>query len=276
VEKKVCLILSGGAARCLAHIGVYKYLFRNGFEIVGVAGSSGGTVVGAFIAANYLPCQMENLASKIKPYRVLKPAVPPKSSLLSWKPVRRFFKHFLPRRFEELSIPLYASVTDLKTGENFLLTGSPFIPKPKEEQHPDLPTTVGKGNFVVVTNLIDAVSASAALPPFFEPVKIDGRLYADGAFTNDLPVEPFLGRKDCLKVCVDVTPIYPTEKLSGMLDYTVRAFVIGIRKHKEEKYHLCDAVIKPNLEGLSFINYTNPSPYVEKGFEAAQKVLAGI
>ncbi len=243
--RKVCLVLSGGAAKCLAHIGVYRYFFEKGFEIVGVSGSSGGAVVGAFIAAGYLPCQMERIAEKLKPFGFLKPNVPPKESLFSWKPIGRFLSSFLPDSFSELKIPLWVSATDLLNGENVL---------------------IGEGE------LLDAVLASAALPPFFAPVKKGNRLLADGAFTNDLPVEPF-EKRECLKVCVDVTPIFPTKNLSGMFDYAVRAFTIGIRIHKENRYSSCDAVVKPDLRGLGFVRYENPLEYVRRGFSAAKETF---
>ena len=245
MNRKVCLILSGGAARCLAHVGVYRYLFENGYEIEAVAGSSGGSVIGAFISSGFLPSQLEYLAKKVKPLRILRPSFPPKGSLLSWKPVLEFFETFLPERFECLKKPLWVSVTDLLEGENVLLN---------------------RGNLHL------AVAASSALPPFFSPVKIAGRLYVDGAFTNDLPVEPF-GDWDCLKVCSDVTPLYPSSEVSGIFETTLRALIIAMRLHKEEKYPLCDVVIKPNLKGLSFVNFKNPEEYFKRGYEAAEEVF---
>jgi len=89
--------------------------------------------------------------------------------------------------------------------------------------------------------------ASASLPPFFEPVEIEGKLYNDGGFSNDLPVEPFLN-ENCLKVCVDVTPLQPIKGVSNWIETVLRSFLISIRFHKREKYKLCDLVMVPNLK----------------------------
>jgi len=245
VGKKVCLILSGGAARCLAHVGVYRYLYEKGFEVVAVSGSSGGSVVGTFIAAGYTPTQMEEIANSVKPLQVLKPKIPPKGALLRWEPVFEFFRRYLPERFENLKIPFFASATDLGAGENLLLSEG---------------------------NLHRAVAASSALPPFFEPVEVGGMVLVDGAFTNDLPIEPFL-REDCLKVCSDVTPLYPSYRPRGMFETALRALIIAMRRHKEEKYSLCDVVVKPDLRGLSFVNFKNPSEYFKRGYGATAEAF---
>ncbi|WOK06147.1 patatin-like phospholipase family protein [Imperialibacter roseus] len=55
MSKKVALVLSSGGARGVAHIGVIEGLIDHGFEISSIAGSSMGSVVGAFHACGKLP-----------------------------------------------------------------------------------------------------------------------------------------------------------------------------------------------------------------------------
>jgi len=87
-------------------------------------------------------------------------------------------------------------------------------------------------------------------------------------------VEPFL-KEECLRICSDVTPLHPTERLSGMHEFLFRSFLITIRKLKEPKYPLCDVVIKPDMRDLSFFNYSRPERYFERGYRAAALALGG-
>ncbi|HIQ26418.1 MAG TPA: patatin-like phospholipase family protein [Aquifex aeolicus] len=245
---EICLVLSGGAARGLAHIGVLKALLKGGIKIRAISGSSAGAIVGAFASAGYTPDKMVEIAQSVSPFKVFKPSFPPKVSLLSGKPVEEFFRSFLPKSFEELEIPLWVSATDLKTGEGVLINGG------------DLPK---------------AVTASSALPPFFPPVELEGRLLNDGGFTNDLPVEPFL-RKNCFRLCVDVTPLGEKEKFSSPVDVAIRSLFIALRGIKLQKYTLCDRVLIPDLRGYSFVNYRAVDKLVEKGFECGVEFLKSL
>jgi NTE family protein len=246
----VCLVLSGGAARGLAHIGVYKFLYERGINVKAVAGSSAGAIVGAFISTGYTPEDMVKIAKETKPYKVFRPNFPPKFSLFSNEPIKDFFRNFLPAKFESLKVPLYVSTTELNSGRNRIFY---------------------KGD------LIKAVMASSALPPFFEPVEIEGKYYNDGGFSNDLPVEPLKDCK-CKKLCVDVTPVEPNAewKPKNFVEITLRSFLIAIRKHKREKEEFCNFVIKPNLGDLGFINYLKVEEYVKRGYRKAEELLQNI
>jgi NTE family protein len=240
-----CLICSGGAARGLACIGVYKYFVENNLSVKAISGNSAGSIVGAFVAAGYTPDQMVEIAKNTKPYKVFKPSFPPKVSLFSSKPIREFLSNYLPERFEDLKKPLFVSTTELSTGMNVIFSEG---------------------------NLIDAVMASSALPPFFPPVEINGKLYNDGVFTNDLPVEPFLN-KNCKRVCVDLTPLREGYEPKNAVEITLRSFLIAVRHHKVEKFQFCDCIIQPNFKGLGFINYLKVEEFVKAGYEAAKEVL---
>ena len=245
---RVCLTLSGGAARGLAHIGVIKALREAGFSIEAISGSSAGALVGAFLAAGYSPGEMVDIAKSISPFKVFKPSIPPKVSLLSPDPVLEFFKGYLPGRFEDLEIPLWVSATDLKRGENVLFhSGELYRP----------------------------LLASVSIPPFFPPVEFNGYLLNDGGFSNDLPLEPFLNR-NCLRVCSDVTPLGEVDRLDNLFEVFFRTLLISIRREKVSKYPLCNLLIIPDLKGFSFVHYRRVEEYVERGYTAAVEALKSL
>ena len=241
----VYLICSGGSARGLACIGVYKYLLKRGLTLKGISGNSAGAIVGAFIAAGCTPERMVQIAKETNPLKVFRPSFPPRLSLFSPTPIRNFFRRYLPERFEDLKIPLHVSATDLSTGENRLFSEG---------------------------NLIDALMATSALPPFFPPVEINGTHYVDGVFSNDLPVEPFL-KGSSKRICVDLTPLRGDYTPKNAVEVTLRSFVIAVRHHKVEKFKLCDYLIQPDFRGLGFLNYKKVEEFVEVGYKAAKEVL---
>jgi len=245
---EVCLTLSGGAARGLAHIGVIKALREAGYRIKAVSGSSAGALVGAFFAAGYSPDEMLEIAQSVSPLEVFKPSIPPKVSLLSPEPLLRFFKKYLPERFGDLKVPLWVSTTELKKGKNLLLHSG---------------------------ELYKPLLASVSIPPFFPPVEFENKLLNDGGFSNDLPVEPFL-KENGLRVCSDVTPLGEVEKLNNLLEVFFRTLLISLRWNKVSKYPLCDLLIVPDLRGFSFVNYRRAQEYAERGYKATMEALKAL
>ncbi len=145
-------------------------------------------------------------------------------------------------------MPLWVSTTDLKRGQNVLFHSG---------------------------ELYKPLLASVSIPPFFPPVEFENRLLNDGGFSNDLPVEPFL-KKNCLRVCSDVTPLGEVESLDNLLEVFFRTLLISLRWNKVSKYPLCDLLIIPDLKGLGFVNYRRVQEYARRGYEAALEALKAL
>ena len=73
---KIALVLSGGAVRGVAHIGVIKALEDLGFEISAISGVSAGALVGAFYCAGYTPEDMLKIVKSKQWLRYIKPKLP--------------------------------------------------------------------------------------------------------------------------------------------------------------------------------------------------------
>jgi NTE family protein len=159
----VGLALGGGAARGFAHIGVLRRLLAKGIKPDVIAGTSIGSVIGGCYAAGYLD-ELEEWARQLTR--------------------RRIFGYL-----------------DFNLGGSGLIGGSRLAAKLSEElgelTFQDLPirmsaiaTEIGTGHEIWLTRgrLVDAMSASYALPGIFPPVRIGGRWLMDGALVNPLPV----------------------------------------------------------------------------------------
>ena len=155
----VALVLSGGAARGFAHIGVLQALEDRGVRVDAVAGTSMGAILGALLASGMSAGEIYRLADRATWRDVIDLSLG--SGVLKGDRLRDFLAEVLPARFEDLSLPLAVTTTDIEIGEERILTSG---------------------------SLIDAVRASSSFPGAFEPVEWQGRTLADGGTVNNLPV----------------------------------------------------------------------------------------
>lgn len=163
--KGIGLALGGGMARGFAHIGVLKVLNRHGIRPSIVTGTSIGSVVGAAYLADKLD-ELEEWALSLNRMRILsyldfRVRSP---GMIGGRRLRKILEqNFQDMDIEDLPAPFIAIASDLITGHEVWLR---------------------KGS------IIDAMTASFALPGIFPPVERNHRLLVDGALVNPVPVAP--------------------------------------------------------------------------------------
>jgi NTE family protein len=177
---RVAVALGGGGARGYAHIGVLQVLEECGYEIVSIAGSSMGALVGGLHAAGGLEA-FTSWVRGLRPRDVLRlydvaPRAP--GAIRAEKVFARVSDILGDARIEDLPIAFTAVATDLEAGEEQWF----------QEGRVDV-----------------AVRASVALPVFMTPVVVDGRLLADGGLLNPLPLAPIVTAGADLTVAVAVS-----------------------------------------------------------------------
>jgi len=163
---RVGLVLSGGGARGLAHIGVLKVLHREGIPIDLLAGTSMGGLIAAAYAVGLTPDYMEAEALRMGRIRNLTSLVDrdlPRAGLFEGKRVEEYLVRQLGNvTFSDLQVPLALVAVDLAQGEEVVL----------------------RGGFVA-----EAVRATISLPGVFAPARLGDRLLVDGGVLNNLPVD---------------------------------------------------------------------------------------
>lgn len=162
---RIALSLGGGGARGYAHIGVIEVLEERGYEVVAVAGTSMGALVGGLHAAGVLPEYTTWVTgmSQRDVLRLLDPAVRGPSALRGDKVLGRVAELLGGARIEDLPVPFTAVATDLLARREVWFQRGP----------------------------VDAaIRASVALPTIFPPVMINGRLLVDGGLMNPVPMDP--------------------------------------------------------------------------------------
>ncbi|MCW5774700.1 MAG: patatin-like phospholipase family protein [Rhodospirillaceae bacterium] len=176
---RIGLALGSGSARGLAHIGVLRALDEAGIRVDCVAGTSIGALVGAVYASGKID-QLESAmrAMNWRAVAAMIDVVFPRSGLIDGRRIGDFVRrHVHPRPIENLPLPFRAVATDLATGEEIVLdTG----------------------------DVVDAVRASISVPGILTPVRRGGRILADGALTNPVPVSVARAMGAELVIAVDI------------------------------------------------------------------------
>jgi NTE family protein len=177
---RVALALGSGGARGYAHIGVVEVLEERGYDIVTVAGSSMGALVGGLHAAG----QMEAYAQWVQGLsqrdvlRLLDPSPSAPGVIRAEKIMAKVRELLDGRLIEDLPIPFTAVATDLLAR--------------KEVWFQEGPVDV-------------AVRASIALPSIITPVMLNGRLLADGGIMNPVPIAATVATRADVTVAVSLS-----------------------------------------------------------------------
>lgn len=162
---KICVALSGGAAKGLAHIGVIKALEEAGIKIDYIAGSSIGALIGAAYASGVPIDTLKKIAVSTNWKTAAKLFIPglSTSGLIDGKRVKQFLSTLYgDKNIEDLPIPFAATATDISNGKLFI---------------------INRGS------LLEAVRASISIPVVFTTVKYRDTFLVDGGLAGPLPID---------------------------------------------------------------------------------------
>lgn len=183
---RVALALGSGGARGYAHIGVIDELHERGYDIVGVAGSSMGALVGGLQAAAKLDdfADWARSLTQRAILRLLDPSITAAGVLRAVKILDVVRDILGSVTIEELLIPYTAVATDLIAGKSVWLQRGPVD---------------------------EAVRASIAIPGVITPYLVDGRLLADGGILDPLPMAPIAAVNADLTIAVSLSGSDPDD-----------------------------------------------------------------
>ncbi|HEU4741324.1 MAG TPA: patatin-like phospholipase family protein [Meiothermus sp.] len=239
------VVLSGGGARGLAHIGVLEVLEANGFEAEVVAGTSMGAIIGALWAAGKNAAEILEIA-RHTPWLRLLSLNPRTTGLISERRMRELLALHLPETFEALERRLIVTATDLETGRlAYFFEG----------------------------DLRGAVLASSAYPGLFSPVVFDRRTFVDGGVLDNLPVDAarFLQAKTVL--AVDVTPEIALPGVPRTAIGQIRRSVDIMQNHltaARRALYPPEKYLRPELTGVGIEQFNRIEEIVEAGRRAAR------
>lgn len=187
MKQKVALVLSGGGARGIAHIGVIQELEKQGFEICSIAGTSMGAVVGGIYALGKMNELKEWLFTldKIKVFSLIDFTFNHHGFIKGDKVLAKMQEFISDKNIENLDIPYTATATDIINSKEVVFTQG---------------------------SVYDAIRASISIPTVIKPVKVGKSLLVDGGVLNNIPINNVVRQPNDLLVVVDVNAKVPLIK----------------------------------------------------------------
>lgn len=275
---KVGVVLSGGGARGVAHIGILKALEEAGVQIDYITGTSMGSLIGGLYAIGYSADQLIEL-SRTSNFM----------ELFTETPNRRYTSNY-EKGFDErtiLTVPISESGLSLPqgiiTGQNIYSYLSRLVWSAHGTEDFDnfpipyatIATDIETGEAVVFRSgyLPDAIRASISIPSAIAPHEIDGKYYVDGGLARNLPVQDAKKMGADFIIAVDVTtPLAPSDSLNTLTEIMNQSVQYRINERVQQEKKDADLVITmPEIDKYSIASFDLMEDFLEIGLEAGER-----
>ncbi len=242
------LVLSGGGARGIAHIGALQVFKEHDIAPDILAGTSSGALVAALHATGMEPLEILDFVRETEIFSLRKYARNKPGFVDTEKFYDQFLSSFKVDDFGALNTPILVTATNLLTGE---------------------PAVFSKGE------LIRPLLASAAFPGVFAPVKIGDSYFVDGGVLNNFPVDLITGRcNKIIGVYVNPFEIRNYSDFKHSLSILERAYQIRASRDSLSKFKDCTLVISPSgLKRFNIFNLKDLDTIYQIGYEATLRAL---
>ncbi len=245
MEKKIGIVLSGGGARGIAHLGVLKALEEFGIVPTHISGTSAGAMAGAFYAAGYPVMEILNILKKGQIFNFSNILIK-RQGLFAMKGFHDIYKTCFPTNLiEDLNIPLYIAATDILRAELVYFSSG---------------------------NLSHALMASSCIPLIFQPVAYNDTLYVDGGVINNFPIEPLKAQCDII-IGSYVNSIKKEVDEIHMNNIVDRCFHLAMKSSVQNKINGCNLYIEPpNMSQFSLFNLRRADEIFHYGYDYARSL----
>ncbi|HLH08547.1 MAG TPA: patatin-like phospholipase family protein [Terriglobales bacterium] len=275
---RIGLVLEGGGALGIAHIGVIRWLEENHIPVRYLAGTSMGALVGGLYATGNDPAQLQQIVNSIDWDAVLSDQIPYQDLAYRRKQDYRDYpnalelglqsglrlpsgfnsgyqvglildRYMLPysdiKNFDQLPIPFRCVAVDLVSRQKYVFDSGPVA---------------------------QAMRASMSLPAFFSPVSDRQHIYVDGGLLDNLPVDVgrAMGADLVLAVHLQTKPLSPGATLSsfGVMSESVSVVVAANELASMQK---ADLLVSVDVSDFSSTDYQDVNKLIARGYEAAKE-----
>ena len=278
---RIGLVLSGGGARGLAHVGVLKVLEENRIPIDMIAGTSAGSIIAGLYAMGLSASEIETVILGIdwnegfsdaseRKYRSLNrknqelgilttleagldlDGLKLPKGLLQGQRLEMLLRDItagaeLIEDFDQLPIPYRAVATNIENGARI---------------------SIGHGD------IVRAMHASMAIPGVYAPVEIDGEMLVDGGLASNLPIQVVRDMGADIIIAIDIsTPLNTASELSSVLKIAGQVSSLLTQRTVDDEIRVLrvdDTLITPDLTGYSSANFDKAGEIIRIGEQAAR------
>lgn len=273
---KIGVVLSGGGAKGLAHIGVLKVLEEEGVKIDYIGGTSMGAMIGGLYASGYTAEQLDSIFRVTNFDNVVQDLLPRKVKSSYERENDEKYALTLPFKKFRFGLPLALSkgqntynlfsqlMYDVRHINDFNKLPIPFL---------CIATDAETGEAVLLNkgSLPKAVVASGTFPSLFSPVIIEGRYLIDGGVVNNYPIKEVRELGADLIIGVDVqTDLMDREQMSSAAKVVMQIVNFQMLSSMGQKQKDTDIYIKPDITGFNVVSFNDGQQIVQNGISAAE------
>ena len=282
---KIGLVLGGGGAAGISHVGVLKVLEENHIPIDYIAGNSMGAIIGSLYASGLSADEIEKVAKQLDwptlfqddpgyalksydqkkqaadffntlTFGVSKEGVKFPGGLIGGQRLMFELRRLLAptqkyNNFDQLPIPFRAVATDIRTGETVVLKDG---------------------------NLATAVRASMSIPGIFTPVTINNRLLVDGLVSNNVPVDVARDMGADILI-VSRIPAGKPRPLNSALDISLQTMDLLMSKTSQaqiDSLTKSDILIEPPIGDIGSLDFSRVNETIPIGIKGARAKLPAL
>lgn len=277
---RVGLVLSGGGAMGIAHIGIIQAIEEAGIRIDYITGTSMGSLVGGLYAIGYTSDQLAEMATSNNFIE-----------LFTEKPDRKYISNYekmtddrtiatFPINEKRIDLPagiisgqsVYAYLSRLTRSVHGIEKFDDF-PIPFAAVATDLET--GKAKVFRSGYLPDALRASISIPSIFSPHEIDGKLYVDGGLIRNLPVRDAIEMGADYTIAVDVSsPLMVKDSLNTFAKVLNQSVYFRVHDYADVERAMADYVVRiEELDPYSSVDFDFAKKFLEIGQKAGRQHL---
>ncbi len=261
---KIALVLGGGGLKGFAHIGVFRALEELGIEPTVVAGTSIGALIGAAYARGMPVSEMADRAQALKRrdlFRLNRMGMllerQHSPAIYLEEPLRNIAKMIATeKRFDQLKRTLLVNTVDIQRGSQ-IVWGLPGLRD---------------------VSVADAVYASCALPGFYPPGPVGGRMCVDGGVLDNLPVSiAGLGMDAVIAVDTGSSDLEPENDIAtaGFASIYVRAATTMMHALQLAPFATWTRppmiLVRPKVNQIGWFSFSHTDELLEAGYTAAME-----
>lgn len=286
IQPVIALVLSGGGARGISHIGVLKAFEEADIKISCIAGTSIGSLIGGLYSLGYSASDLDSIVSNTDWNGLLLEFTEHnrQNEFLDQKKVSD--RSLITLRFNNFELVMPQAISFGTKFNKFIkelywngIYNSTENFDELKYKFRAVATDIVSGTTISLQtgNFINALRASSAIPIRYTPVRIDSMVLMDGGLMANIPIDAALGFNPDITIAVNtVSPLLEIKELNNPLNIADQVVSIMMKKFSDKSMGITDFLLTPDIGNHKFTDFRDIDSLIEKGYNIAMKTVPDI
>jgi len=277
-QKNIGLVLSGGGAKGMAHIGLLKLIDSLNLNVSFVGGTSMGSIMGSLYAIGYSGKEIEQRCLAMNWPHLFSDRVPYEKITIEEKMDQNRYLLELPFKNGRLKLPA-GVIRGPNLYNEFVKLSFPVIDKPNWDSFP-IPLRINAVNILNGSNVVFSsgflpprMRASMSIPSIFMPIEVDTCYFVDGGVVRNILIPEVKASKPDYMIgsytggaLMSMDELNTLPKLMGQT-FTIYGILDAMNEEKE-----LNLISKPDLRGLDAGSFAKAPLIIQRGIESAARL----